>query len=142
MRSSGHFEALRLHPGEDLRRALEAHARRPAAPAYALLTCCGSLDGARLRPAAAADALQLTGPLEILSLTGTLSASGVHLHVAVADGQAAVYGGHLLPGCPIRTTAEIVLLALTDVHFTRRRDPATDCRELMIRRRSRRTGGM
>ena len=135
MRSDGHFEALRLTPGQDLRQALAHCARRPAAPAYALVTCCGSLDVARLRPAAAEDALALEGPLEILSLTGTLNASGVHLHVSVSDSEGAVFGGHLLSGCLIRTTAEIVLLALPGVRFARRRDAATGYRELAIRPR-------
>lgn len=135
MRSEGRVEALRLTPSQDLRRALTQHARRPPSAAYALVTCCGSLDGARLRPAASEEALVLEGPLEILSLTGTLSASGVHLHISVGDVDGAVFGGHLLPGCVIRTTAEIVLLELSGFRFARRRDPATGFRELVIRPR-------
>lgn len=103
------------------------YARRPAASA--LLTCCVSLEGARLRPAAAEEALVLDGPLEIISPTGTLSASGEHLHVWVGDSEGAVCGGHLLPGCVIRTTAEIVLLAPPGLRFARQREVATGFRE-------------
>lgn len=98
----------------------------------AVVTCCGSLSGARLRPADATAALAIDGPLEILSLTGTLSSSGVHLHLAVGDSHGGLAGGHLLPGCLIRTTAEIVLLALPGLRFRRERDPVTGWRELVI----------
>lgn len=131
-RSPGRFHALRLSPGTDLRGALERYASRPPTCALAVVTCCGSLDGARLRPAAASEALLLEGPLEILSLTGTLATSGAHLHACVADAKGRVLGGHLLPGCVIRTTAEIVLVALTALRFVRQRDAATGWRELSI----------
>ncbi|MCC5885118.1 MAG: DUF296 domain-containing protein [Gammaproteobacteria bacterium] len=116
----------------DLRLALERRAERPPAIALAVVTCCGSLDGAMLRPADQSEAQLLSGPLEILSLAGTLSLSGVHLHLTVGDGQGAVFGGHLLAGCRIRTTAEIVLAALPDAVFRRNFDPRTGWRELTI----------
>jgi len=135
--SPGRFDALRLSPGMDLRLALERQAKRPPSCALAVVTCCGSLDGARLRPAAETDVLRIDGPLEILSLAGTLSLSGVHLHVSVGDGQGNVFGGHLLPGCRIRTTAEIALVALPGLTFRRAQDARTGCRELLIRPRPR-----
>lgn len=127
----------------DLRLALDRHAKRPPATAMAVVTCCGSLDAACLRPAAETDSMQLAGPLEILSLAGTLSSSGVHLHVSVADARGRVSGGHLLPGCRIRTTVEIVLLALPALTFRRRKDARTGWRELTIspRPRARRLRG-
>lgn len=54
--------------------------------------------------------MSYTGKFEIVSLTGTLSAGCHHLHVAMADSTGAVFGGHLLPGCVVRTTVEIVLV--------------------------------
>ena len=131
-RSTGHFEALRLQPGTDLRRTLERRAARPGACAMAVVTCCGSLSSARLRPADATSGIGIDGPLEILSLTGTLSSSGVHLHMAVGDALGEAFGGHVLPGCVIRTTAEIVLLTLPGLRFRRERDPTTGWRELAI----------
>ena len=44
------------------------------------------------------------------------------------------FGGHLLPGCVVNTTAEIVLAELPDTVFTRERDEATGYEELAIRR--------
>ena len=133
MRRSGDaIRALRLHPGADLRRALAQEARRPgAAPAF-LLSGIGSLDGARLRLAGADDTLELDGDLEILTLAGSLSRQGVHLHASIADPQGRVFGGHVLPGCCVRTTAELVLAELTAQRLTRRVDGRTGYRELQI----------
>jgi predicted DNA-binding protein with PD1-like motif len=71
--------------------------------------------------------------LEILSFSGTLSADGVHLHIAIADSSGAVIGGHLCPGSLVRTTAELVIGLLPEWHFRRERDPATGHPELAIK---------
>lgn len=129
------IRALRLHPGVDLRRTLEQEARRPAAAPAFLLSGIGSLDGARLRPAGAEGALELEGELEILTLAGSLSRQGVHLHASVSDPEGRVFGGHVLPGCRVRTTAELVVAALRGQRLARRVDARTGHRELEIRHR-------
>ena len=53
--------------------------------------------------------VDLRKALEILSLSGTLSADGTHLHIAIADSSCAVIGGHLCPGSFMRTTAELAI---------------------------------
>jgi predicted DNA-binding protein with PD1-like motif len=72
------------------------------------------------------------GELEILSLSGTLSPDGAHLHIAVADSQGAVIGGHLCAGSLVRTTAELVIGLLPDWRISRELDPATGYPELRI----------
>ena len=99
------------------------------------MSCVGSLSRARLRLAGGERVLEREGPFEIVALVGTLSPDGPHLHVALADGDGRVLGGHLLEGCLVHTTAEIVLAALDDVGFTRALDPATGWRELVVRPR-------
>ena len=74
----------------------------------------------------------MNGELEILSLSGTLSSDGAHLHIAVADSSGAVIGGHLCPGSFVRTTAELVIGLLPDWRFRRELDPATGYAELEI----------
>jgi len=128
-----HAHALRLTPGTDLRVELESRTRALALKAGCILTCVGSLRPARLRLAGGEQVLELPGPLEIVSLVGTLSPDGVHLHVSVADGDGVVRGGHLLAGSLIHTTAEIVLGELVGVTFSRAVDAATGWRELEIR---------
>ena len=87
------------------------------------ISAVGSLSVAQLRLAGAAEATTLAGDLEILSLSGTLCADGIQLHIAVADVSGAVIGGHLATGLLVRTTAELVL------------HPATGYAELQIYRR-------
>ena len=124
---------LRLLPGQDLREALQAALRQSGATAAFVLQGIGSLDGAQLRMAGASTILRLEGEFEILSLAGTLSADGPHLHMAVSDTSGAVSGGHVAPGCTVRTTAEVLLALLPGQHFTRETDPATGYAELVVR---------
>jgi predicted DNA-binding protein with PD1-like motif len=44
----------------------------------------------------------------------------------------ACVGGHLVRGCIVNTTAELVIGDLPEVEFHRRLDPATGYRELSI----------
>ena len=88
---------------------------------------------AELRFAGAAAATTIRGDLEILSLSGTLSPDGAHLHIAVANSSGAVIGGHLCPGSLVRTTAELVIGLLPEWQFRRERDPATGYAELAIK---------
>jgi predicted DNA-binding protein with PD1-like motif len=67
-----------------------------------------------------------------VSLVGTLSMDGAHIHVAIADATGAVTGGHLLAGSIVRTTAELVLGDVDDVRFHRPIDPETTYDELVI----------
>jgi len=72
------------------------------------------------------------GDLEILSLVGTLSEDGPHLHLTVGDAGCAVRGGHAREGSIVRTTAEVVLGELDDVVFRRPVDPTTGWDELVV----------
>ena len=130
--SPANYCALRLHPGEDLREALEQWLIRESCTAAAVVTCVGSLQQARLRLADGSTALTFAGPFEIVSLVGTLSPDGVHLHIALAATDGAMRGGHLLVGNTIHTTAEIVLAVLPGLRFRRNEDPVTGYRELTI----------
>jgi predicted DNA-binding protein with PD1-like motif len=74
-----------------------------------------------------------TGDLEILTLAGTISEDGSHLHMSVANAEGWVFGGHIAYGCAVRTTAEVLLLLLPEWSFTRELDPRTGFAELVIR---------
>ena len=126
--------ALRLRPGDDLRLALQKFARERGLAAGCIATCVGSVRRAMLRYADQPEAVLVEGPLEIVSLVGTLSPDGAHLHVSVSDGAGRTVGGHLAPGTIVHTTAEIVVLELEDLRFAREADPATGYKELVIRK--------
>lgn len=132
-------EVLRLQPGEDLRDALDGAFRRfqsQGVQAASVVSSVGSLSQAVLRFAAEPGGTVLHGPLEMISLSGTLSRDGCHLHASVADAQGAMRGGHVMRGCTVRTTAEIVLALLPGWHFSREADPATGYLELVALRTS------
>ena len=125
---------LRLQPGDDLRRALDAWMAEQQEQAGCVISAVGSLSVAQLRWAGAIEATTIRGDLEIICLSGTLSPDGAHLHIAVADSRGAVIGGHLCGGSLVRTTAELVLGLLPEWQFSRELDPATGCAELRIHR--------
>jgi uncharacterized protein len=127
--------ALRLKPGQDLKNALVAFAKTEGLHAGIVLTCVGSLQKAAMRMAGLDKIQTWEEKLEIVSLVGTLSAEGVHLHLALADNQGRVFGGHLVEGCEIYTTAEIALGDLSQYKFLRVVDPATGYKELEIGKR-------
>jgi predicted DNA-binding protein with PD1-like motif len=131
--------AVRLTPGTDLRDALERLAEAQGLRAGCVVTCVGSLSAARLRmPGAPGEAeafKEFAEPMEVLSLAGTLSPDGVHLHIGLSRRDGSVVGGHLVRGCIVHTTAELVLGELPDVDFRRTADPATGYAELSVQPR-------
>lgn len=134
MTSAVRAHTLRLSPGQDLRQQLQAYAEAHHLKAAAIVTCVGSLTRANLRLANQEGGSVRTGHFEIVSLVGTLSTNGSHLHLAVADSTGQTIGGHLLDGCLIYTTAEIVLAELPELEFAREPDPVTTWKELSIRK--------
>jgi hypothetical protein len=126
---------LRLRPGDDLRLALEAWMAEQQEQAGCLISAVGSLSLAQLRLAGATEATAIHGELEILSLSGTLSPDGAHLHITVADSSGTVIGGHLCAGSLVRTTAELVIGLLPEWQFRRELDPAIGHAELQIKAR-------
>ena len=123
---------IRLLPGDDLRTALHAALQAQGCQAAFVLSGIGSLSPTRLRLAGAERHREINGDVEILTLAGSLSPDGVHLHMSVADAEGRVVGGHVLAGCIVRTTAEILLALLPDWQFTRALDPGTGYAELQI----------
>ena len=123
---------LRLQPGDDLRLALETWMTEQPEQAGCVISAVGSLSVAQLRFAGASKASTIQGDLEILSLAGTLSPDGAHLHIAISGSSGAVIGGHLCAGSLVRTTAELVIGLLPEFQFRRELDPATGYAELRI----------
>lgn len=124
---------LKFAPGVDLRRALEGVLAGQGMQAGYVIQAIGSLSRAGLRLAGQDALTELHGDLEILSLGGSLSPDGVHLHIALADGEGRVTGGHMGHGCVVRTTAEVLVSLLPEYRFSREMDAATGYKELVIR---------
>jgi hypothetical protein len=123
--------ALRLRPGQDLLASLRAFAQERGLRAAFVASCVGSATRASVRYANRPAASVREGHFEIVSLSGTLTRDGAHLHVAFADSTGATFGGHLMEGTRVYTTAEIVLGELADVTFAREPDSTYGYRELV-----------
>jgi predicted DNA-binding protein with PD1-like motif len=133
--SSMSVRALRLGPGADLRKALSRFARENRLRAGVVLTCVGSLSRVVLRLADQPEGTTFEGKREIVSLVGTLSPDGDHLHLAVSDSTGRTVGGHLLDGSIVYTTAEIAVGEIDGLAFARVKDPVTTYDELAVRKR-------
>jgi predicted DNA-binding protein with PD1-like motif len=124
--------ALRLLPGQDLRENIETYVNEHKIQAGWMVTCVGSLTDYNIRFANAKIGTRGSGQFEIVSLTGTLSDNGSHLHISISDATGKTIGGHLLEGCKIFTTAEIILTESSKYIFTRENDGSTPWEELQI----------
>lgn len=124
---------LRLNPGDDVRAAVVWALLDSGQQAGFVLQGIGSLSVAQLRYAGVPQPTELRGDLEILTLAGSISADGAHLHMSVSDAQGRVLGGHVGAGCIVRTTAELLLALMPGHRFTRELDPRTGYPELTIR---------
>ena len=123
------IRGVRLEPGSDLRAALASVDLEGYAGA-SILSCVGSLQETRLRMAGESESWSCQKPVEIVSLVGTLSHDGVHLHLSASLPTGEVVGGHLLAGSIVRTTAEIMVALFKGPRLVRRPDAATGFKEL------------
>lgn len=110
---------FRLKPGDDIFDSIEAFVSETKIEAGCVLSGVGSLTRAKLRLANRATLNEYTGYFEIVSITGTVSIHGSHLHISISDGEGRTIGGHLVSGCKIYTTAEIVLAVFENVVYKR-----------------------
>jgi predicted DNA-binding protein with PD1-like motif len=133
--SEGVFLARRLMPGADLIEGLRAVQVASGAEAMAVVTCVGSVTRAVLRHADRDEGSVYEGRFEILSLVGTIDPEHRHLHLAIADREGRVFGGHLMEGSRVHTTAEIVAVALPDLRFGRAPCAASGYAELVVTNR-------
>jgi hypothetical protein len=124
--------ALRLGPGDDLRAALQKFTAEKKLDAACIVTCVGSLQKTTLRLANQDHYTTFEGKREIVSLVGTLAVTGSHLHLSVSDSTGVTLGGHLVEGCQVYTTAEIVIGILPAYRFTREPDPKSGYGELKV----------
>jgi predicted DNA-binding protein with PD1-like motif len=110
---------FRLKSVQDLFDSIESFVREKQIEAGCVLSGIGSLRHFTVRLADHDTPTQYEGHFEIVSLAGLVSIHGTHLHISVSDGEGKTIGGHLVSGCKIYTTAEIVLAKFSDVIYKR-----------------------
>ena len=124
--------AIRLKPNHDLKKELASFSKEKKIRAGIILMCVGSLKKATLRLADENVGTTFDEKFEIVSLGGTLSPDGNHIHVSLSNNKGETIGGHLLEGCVIYTTAEIVIAECVEFSFSREYDEQTGFKELKI----------
>jgi len=127
---------LRLKPGTDLRLQIEQYVKSNNIKAGWISTCAGSLTHYNIRFANQPNGSKGEGHFEIVSLTGTVSVNGSHIHLSISDSTGKTIGGHLLDSNIVYTTAEIILQEDDDFSFTREKDGSTPWEELQIKKKS------
>ena len=123
---------FRLKPGQDLFASIQTFVQEKHIGAGCVLSGVGSLAYATLRLANRDFYSEYDGHFEIVSITGTVSIHGSHLHIAISDGDGKTIGGHLESGCKIYTTAEIVIAVFNEVIYQREFAEDSGYEELMI----------
>jgi len=123
----------RLLPGDDVYDKIHQICISNHLEAGFVVCAVGSLKHLRMRLADSITIIDIEANYELLNMSGTLSEQGIHLHITVADEQGHVLGGHLLPGCQVKTTMELIINRIADVKFEREFDQITGYRELVIK---------
>ena len=99
----------RLRRGDDLLLELQRIAREEQLELAVILSAVGCVTRGRVRDASGVTVRDITEPCEIVSATGTVSDKRCHVHVSFAKEDLSTVGGHLVEGCLINTTCELVL---------------------------------
>jgi len=127
-----HTLCTRLRRGDDIYMNLKRIAEENEISAACVLSMVGCVSKARLRCAGGEAFIDLPGPLEIVSCTGTLSKDRIHIHASFSNRTLNTFGGHMREGCIVDTTAEVVLFIMDDTRFLSRFDEMTGYNELEI----------
>ena len=123
---------IRLKPEQDLKASLKTFVEQNNIQSGFILTTVGSLKQATLLFASQDETQVFEERFEIVSLVGTLSTHGLHLHISLSDKNGKTIGGHLVDGCIIYTTAEIIVGTTENFTFLRTVDTVTGYKELEI----------
>lgn len=122
----------RLHRGDDLLLSLRALAAQHHLAAGVILSGVGCVTEARVRDASGVTIRAITQPCEIVSLNGTVSEERCHVHIALSKEDLSTVGGHLVEGCRINTTCELIIGVLEGVSFGVEQDEQTGYEEIVF----------
>ena len=126
--------AFRLERAADLRESIEQYCDEHQISAGCIISCVGCVYQVSLRMVGGEIFKTYKKDFEIVSLTGTVSKNGCHLHISLSDADGTTIGGHLCAGTLVNTTAEIVIHSLDEKYlFTRELDDKTGWKELIIK---------
>lgn len=126
----GRTVLARLTTDEDLLEAVTLQAKRSRITA-GFFMLIGTLKEAKLGfyRQGKYETIEVDGPLEIVSCMGNISVKEqelvVHAHVSVSNEKGEVLGGHLLAGCIVSLTGELIMVETPDIRLQRKFDEKT-----------------
>ncbi|MFV0254700.1 MAG: PPC domain-containing DNA-binding protein [Erysipelotrichaceae bacterium] len=123
------IKVIRLAENADVKKELKAL----NITSGCIISAVGCLKHLHIRLAEADNEYNQAIKVEVLSLSGTISSDGLHLHIGTIDKEFNCYGGHLLDGSIVDTTLEIVIMIFNDIELTRLYDKNTGYKELKIK---------
>ncbi|MGQ4910790.1 MAG: PPC domain-containing DNA-binding protein [Candidatus Thorarchaeota archaeon] len=121
----------RMRPGEDVLETIQTVAKEHGIRS-GQVSLIGAIAGAKLgyfdRDEMAYKHFSVEEDVEVVSCMGNITTHGddlvVHAHMIVADDQGRCYGGHLLPGCKVSVTIELIINEI-EGRLERAKDQAT-----------------
>ncbi|CAK23601.1 PCC domain-containing protein [Synechococcus sp. CS-197] len=99
---------LNLEPGQDLHQSLHQLASDQQLSGF-VLGVVGDLSEACFQCPGQPQPTRMQGVLEVITLNGTVSPQGVHLHLSLSDGACQVWGGHLEAGTTVHKGVQLLL---------------------------------
>jgi predicted DNA-binding protein with PD1-like motif len=138
----GRVVVMRLAPNCDLMKSLKETAEKENIRSGVILSGAGSLKQATIRNVRSfPEEFPITDqnriytpknePLELLSLSGIISRKDgevhLHCHIAISSGldDGKAYGGHLIEGCIVFSTCEVIIAEITGLEMKYNIDPET-----------------
>jgi len=122
----------RLRRGDDLMAEIKKLCKERGISAGVVLSAVGCVSRARLRDASGVNIREIDRHMEIVSLNGTVSAARCHLHIALSAEDLSTIGGHLVEGCIINTTCELVIGILDGIIYGIEQDDETGYDEIVF----------
>ncbi|MEM4735123.1 MAG: DNA-binding protein [Candidatus Thorarchaeota archaeon] len=130
----------RLEPGDDVLESLQTIARDQDIRG-AQLSAIGALSGARVGYFELASRkyreIEINREVEVVSCIGNISRledgqTVIHAHMVVSDDEGRCYGGHLMKGCVVSVTLEVVIMEF-DKGLLRAHDKRSGLNLLMLK---------
>lgn len=123
---------MRLIEGQDIKEEINRFCTDNNIDAAVVLSSVGCVKYAVLRDAGGKDYHTIDENMEIMSINGTISKHRTHLHISFSKKDLSVIGGHMMEGCMVNTTCELVILEISKTVFNSKFDFSTGYEEIDI----------
>ena len=104
----------KLSSGEDVYNALNEMQIHHNSTSF-LISAVGDLSTVSFKCPLNQKPVVLEKKLEIITLSGYLSATDSHLHISASDEECRVFGGHLLPGTTVLKSLDVLIGAIPNL---------------------------